>query len=213
MTKTSLFGRCRHLRHPSSFRGPTTSFHVARDSLTTFHRNWQTSIGFALHARLLVRGRPINLICQPFPVFAKRAISDRRTARLFPWWFGAARRNLTNSRTETFSQPLAYSYLDPLFPSQSPTQKTRDALDTFTPPVGSALGSPNSYTYPFEAYRKPGIPYHSFSGRLNYQFDNGLGASLGVVVTSPVPLDYGEHVTIPTQYQLDAGHFLRATEL
>jgi hypothetical protein len=69
------------------------------------------------------------------------------------------------------------------------------------------LGSPNSYVYPFGDYRQPGIPHHLFSARLNYQWNCGLGVSFGALLTSPIPLTYGENLVIPTQYELDAGIF------
>ena len=75
------------------------------------------------------------------------------------------------------------------------------------PPVGTGLGIPNSYRYPFGDYRQPGIPHHLFSTRLNYQWNCGLGVSFGVLLTSPIPLTYSENVVIPTQYELDAGIF------
>jgi hypothetical protein len=116
---------------------------------------------------------------------------------------------LTYQPTKNFYATISYSYLDPILHNQAPTQKTGNVFDTFVKPVGTANGSPNlsSFTYPVGDYVQPGVPHHLFNARLNYQFDNGLGASLGVMVTSPINVDFGGRIKIPTQYELDGAIF------
>ena len=103
-----------------------------------------------------------------------------------------------------FSATLGYSYIDSRIHNQSPFQETGNVLDTFTPPVGTGLGSPNYAPFQTRTYRQPDIPRHAFSSRLSYQLDAGLGASLGAVVTSPQNLTFNGSVKIPTQYSIDA---------
>jgi catecholate siderophore receptor len=55
--------------------------------------------------------------------------------------------------------------------------------------------------------RVRGIPHHLFNANINYQFDFGLGFSLGAEVTSPINVTYGGSVKIPTQFTLNAGVF------
>jgi hypothetical protein len=45
--------------------------------------------------------------------------------------------------------------------------------------------------------------------RSSYQLDCGLGASLGLLLTSPQNLTFDGSVKIPTQYTLDAALFYR----
>lgn len=102
---------------------------------------------------------------------------------------------------------LSYSYLDPVLHNQSPSQKTSSVFDTFLPPVGNGSGSPNSATLPPADYLQPGIPHHLFNANINYEFNFGLGFSLGAEVTSPINVTYGGTIKIPAQFTLNAGVF------
>jgi hypothetical protein len=46
-----------------------------------------------------------------------------------------------------------------------------------------------------------------FSGTATYRLDCGLGASLGYVITDPIPTSEAENVWIPWQYEIDASIF------
>ncbi len=108
---------------------------------------------------------------------------------------------------KNFSATLSYSYIDSKLVDQNVFQQTGNALDTFLPPVGTGVGSPNFTGPPKGTYRQPDIPHHAAGARFNYKLDNGLGASFGVSVTSPQNLTFDGKVKIPTQYTLDAAVF------
>jgi len=120
-------------------------------------------------------------------------------------WGGETELNYQPNRN--FYLTLSYSYLDPILHNQSPSQKTSSVFDTFLPPVGNGSGSPNSAALRQADYLQPGIPHHLFNANINYQFDFGLGFSLGAEVTSPINVTYGGSVKIPTQFTLNAGVF------
>jgi outer membrane receptor protein involved in Fe transport len=79
--------------------------------------------------------------------------------------------------------------------------------DAFNPPYGTGIGSPNFTPAPAGDYRLPGLPKHLFSAFAKYRTSMGIGASLGVVVTSPILTSYVGGVEIPTQHTLDGALF------
>ena len=52
-------------------------------------------------------------------------------------------------------------------------------------------------------YREPGLPQHLINALATYKSDFGLGASLGLVVTSVIHNDYTGNLRIPWQYTMD----------
>ena len=88
---------------------------------------------------------------------------------------------------------------------------TQNVYDAFAPGSvgvqGTGVGSPNFAALPKGHYREGGLPSFLFSGTANYKLDCGLGASLGYVITDPIPTDELGNVWIPWQYELDASVF------
>jgi catecholate siderophore receptor len=109
---------------------------------------------------------------------------------------------------KNFSATAAYTYLDAWLPGASGGLSfTENVYDTFNPPYGTGVGSPNFGSLPLGRYRLPGVPSELFSAFSKYRTDLGVGASLGLVVTGPVNTSYLGNVKIPTEYTLDAGIF------
>ncbi|MEP7312940.1 MAG: TonB-dependent receptor [Pseudomonadota bacterium] len=106
-----------------------------------------------------------------------------------------------------FSANASYSYLDGKLPGATPTAFTGNVYDAFNPPYGTGLGSPNFRPGPLGDYQLPGLPKHLFSAFAKYRTTLGFGASLGVVVTSPILTSYVGDVEIPTQHNFDGALF------
>jgi iron complex outermembrane recepter protein len=100
---------------------------------------------------------------------------------------------------------LAAYVIDP--PAQY-TQNVYDAFATNSVGVsGTGVGAPNFGAYPAGHYRESGLPQMYFSGLASYRLDCGLGASLGYVITDPIPTSEAENVWIPWQYEIDTSIF------
>ena len=106
-----------------------------------------------------------------------------------------------------FSANASYSYLDGKLPNATPVAFTNNVYDAFNPPYGTGVGSPNFTPGPVGDYQLPGLPTHLFSAFAKYRTALGLGASLGIVVTSPILTSYVGGVEIPTQHMLDGALF------
>lgn len=105
-----------------------------------------------------------------------------------------------------------YSYID------SVTKNGRVVTDT---PISSVPSNGGVYNYSsifeFSGYDAdtPGVPESTFSGLALYQITDKLSTSLGLVVTSPIPLGFNvpasatnpliKTVEIPWQYSIDLG--------
>jgi catecholate siderophore receptor len=110
-----------------------------------------------------------------------------------------------------FSGTMSYSYLNASLPhATGGLAFTENVYDAFAPPYGNGTGSPNFNTIPAGNYRLPGVPRELFSAFAKYRTNMGLGASLGLVVTSPIITSYLGNVVIPTQYNLDGAVFYEA---
>jgi outer membrane receptor protein involved in Fe transport len=120
-----------------------------------------------------------------------------------------AEADLNYQPNKNFWISLSYSYLNSWITNQSPFQQTGNVNDAFIPPTGTGLGSPNFAPLPTKDYRQPDIPQHILSARMMYQTDYGIGASLGLFLTSPQNLTWDGSVRIPTQYTLDAAIFYK----
>lgn len=106
--------------------------------------------------------------------------------------------------TDSFSMNAAYSYLDAKMPNASVTAFTGDVYDTFAPPYGNGIGSPNFRSLPIQDYRVPGYPQHLFNAFAKYKLPMGVGVSAGVLVTGPMYTSFLQTVRIPWQHQFDA---------
>jgi outer membrane receptor for monomeric catechols len=107
-----------------------------------------------------------------------------------------------------FSGTASFSYMKAWLPGASGGLAfTQNVYDSFAPPYGNGIGSPNFDSLPVGNYRLPGVPNELFSAFSKYRSDMGLGASLGIVVTSPINTSYIGNVVIPTQYTLDGAVF------
>jgi hypothetical protein len=88
------------------------------------------------------------------------------------------------------------------------TENVYDVFATNSASVsGTGVGAPNFLKYPDGHYRESGLPQMLFSGLATYRLDCGLGASLGYVITDPIPTSEAENVWIPWQYEIDATLF------
>jgi hypothetical protein len=91
------------------------------------------------------------------------------------------------------------------------SQFTENVYDAFTKNSigvqGTGVGAPNFTAEPAGHYRESGLPQMLFSGTATYRLDCGLGASLGYVITDPIPTSEAENVWIPWQYEIDASIF------
>jgi len=91
------------------------------------------------------------------------------------------------------------------------SQSVNDVFDNSRPDIirGGGLGSrtDGGFGFPRGNYELPGQPDFIFSNTVAYTFDNGLGASLGSVLTSPQNLDAVGAVVIPWQHRIDASAF------
>ena len=65
----------------------------------------------------------------------------------------------------------------------------------------------NGGVLPVGDYRQPGLPEHLINALATYKTDFGLGASLGLVVTSVIHNDYTGSLRIPWQYSFDLTTF------
>lgn len=112
---------------------------------------------------------------------------------------------------KNFSGTVSYSYMNAWLPGASGSLAfTEDVYDAFAPPYGDGVGSPNFNPFPVGNYRLPGLPRELLSAFAKYKSNLGVGASLGVVVTSPIITSYFGDVVIPTQYTLDGAVFYEA---
>ena len=112
---------------------------------------------------------------------------------------------------KNFSGTVSYSYMNAWLPGASGSLAfTEDVYDAFAPPYGDGVGSPNFNPFPVGNYRLPGLPRELLSAFAKYKSNMGVGASLGVVVTSPINTSYLGDVVIPTQYTLDGAVFYEA---
>jgi outer membrane receptor for monomeric catechols len=110
-----------------------------------------------------------------------------------------------------FSGTASFSYMNAWLPGASGGLAfTENVYDAFAPPYGNGIGSPNFDSLPLGNYRLPGVPRELFSAFTKYRSDLGLGASIGIVVTSPIITSYLGNVVIPTQYTLDGAVFYEA---
>ncbi len=124
---------------------------------------------------------------------------------------GANRVNVTGFEIEGNYQPnknffmtAGYSLIESFLYNESPgfvSQKLPiDRLPvnpdgTITLDAGGGL--------PVADYRQPGLPEHLINALATYKSDFGLGASLGLVVTSVIHNDYTGNLRIPWQYTMD----------
>ncbi len=102
------------------------------------------------------------------------------------------------------------SYMDSTVvdPGAEFTQNVYDAFTTTSTSVsGTGVGSPNFIALPNGHYREAGLPQFLLTGSANYKLDCGVGASLGYVITDPIPTSELGNVWIPWQYQIDATLF------
>ncbi len=106
-----------------------------------------------------------------------------------------------------FSATASYSYLDAKLPNATPTAFTQNVYDAFNAPYGTGVGSPNFTPGPVGDYQLPGLPKNLFSAFAKYRTELGIGASLGIVVTSPILTSYIGGVEIPSQHTLDGALF------
>jgi len=91
------------------------------------------------------------------------------------------------------------------------TESVNDVFDNSRPDIiqGGGLGSRagGGFGFPRGNHELPGQPDFIFSNTVAYTFDNGLGASLGSVLTSPQNLDAVGAVVIPWQHRIDASTY------
>ncbi len=116
----------------------------------------------------------------------------------------------TYQPTKNFYLTFNESYMDATVvdPAAEFTQNVYDAFATTSKGVsGTGVGSPNFATLPAGHYREGGLPQMLFSGTATYRMDNGIGGSLGYVITDPIPTSEIGNVWIPWQYQIDASLF------
>lgn len=116
----------------------------------------------------------------------------------------------TYQPNKNFYLTVNESYMDATVVDPGPqfTQNVYDAFTTTSHGVsGTGVGSPNFIALGKGHYRESGLPQMLFSGTANYKLDCGLGASLGYVVTDPIPTSELGNVWIPWQYELDATLF------
>ena len=102
------------------------------------------------------------------------------------------------------------SYMDSIVvdPSSQFTENVYDAFARGSVGVqGTGVGSPNFTAEPPGHYRESGLPQMLFSGTATYKLDSGVGATLGYVITDPIPTSEAENVWIPWQYEVDASLF------
>jgi hypothetical protein len=116
----------------------------------------------------------------------------------------------TYQPNKNFYITLNESYLSATVVDPS-AQFTRNVYDAFTTSSvgvqGTGVGSPNFIAQPAGHYRESGLPQMLFSGTATYRLDCGFGASLGYVITDPIPTSEEANVWIPWQYQIDATLF------
>ncbi|PKM38159.1 MAG: hypothetical protein CVV06_01980 [Gammaproteobacteria bacterium HGW-Gammaproteobacteria-10] len=91
------------------------------------------------------------------------------------------------------------------------TQSVNDVFDNSRPDIiqGGGLGSRagGGFGFPRGNHELPGQPDFMFNNTVAYTFDNGFGASLGSVLTSPQNLDAVGKVVIPWQHRIDASTY------
>lgn len=116
----------------------------------------------------------------------------------------------TYQPNKNFYITLNESYMDSTVvdPGAEFTQNVYDAFTTTSTSVaGTGAGSPNFAALPKGHYREAGLPQFLMSGAANYKLDCGVGASLGYVITDPIPTSELGNVWIPWQYEIDATLF------
>lgn len=116
----------------------------------------------------------------------------------------------TYQPNKNFYITLNESYMKSIIvnPGSEFTGNVYDAFtDTSTGVTGTNVGSPNFTAQPSGHYREAGLPQFLFSGTASYKFDCGFGASLGYVITDPIPTSTLGNVWIPWQYEVDATLF------
>jgi hypothetical protein len=100
---------------------------------------------------------------------------------------------------------LAANLIDP------PAEITNNVYDSFAKNSagvsGTGVGTPNYINYAPGHYRESALPQMIFSGTATYRLDCGLGATIGYVITDPIPTSEAENVWIPWQYEIDANVF------
>ena len=107
-----------------------------------------------------------------------------------------------------FSATAAYSYLQAKLPNATGLQAfTQNVYDAFAAPYGTGVGSPNFNTLPTRDYQLPSVPKQLLSAFSKYRTDLGIGGSVDLVYTGPVPTSYLGNVRIPGEYRLDAALF------
>ena len=114
--------------------------------------------------------------------------------------------------TRHFSANLSGGWLNARYhdlPGNLPSGyvSTVDVYDTFTPPVGTGVGSPNFRAFPTGNYRVPDLPDFTLNAYARYALDCGLGISGGVTFTSPQHLDLLGYTHIHAQYTLNGSLF------
>lgn len=114
--------------------------------------------------------------------------------------------------TENFSATASYSYTDAMIPNGRVSAFTGDVYDSFAPPYGTGIGSPNFRSLPVKDYRVPALPQHLFNAFAKYMTPIGIGISAGVVVTGPMYTSYLETVRIPWQHQFDASLYYKTQD-
>ena len=93
-------------------------------------------------------------------------------------------------------------------PGSQFTENVYDAFSKNSVGVnGTGVGAPNFTAEPAGHYRESGLPQMLFTGTATYRLDCGAGATLGYVITDPIPTSEAENVWIPWQYELDASVF------
>jgi len=114
--------------------------------------------------------------------------------------FHGAEFELNYQPDKHFYATLAYSLLVGSLPAPAPFQ----AYSTNQVPNGPPVGGTDQTT---GNLRVPGYPLSTFTGLVSYKMDNGVGASLNGVVTSPINNDYQGYLVIPWQETIDGSVF------
>jgi outer membrane receptor for monomeric catechols len=107
---------------------------------------------------------------------------------------------------KNFFATFGYSWVNGFTPAPAPFQ----ASDTTTPvPNGPPLPFTPGEFQQTGNLRIPGQPLDTINALASYTFDNGVGAEVNTLVTSPMNGDYQGYLVVPWQYSVDASLFYK----